>query len=169
MSRNKDYQKLLNGKRWLEVKRIVWQRAKGRCERCLEEGFITPGRECHHIIPVESAISKGIEAMAELAYNVNNVRLLCRACHKKTHKEMHSHTEQMKRKMPKQDITDNTQQQRLKNWIESKGGVYMPPPRKGIRKTQYGWMTLEEFKQRKRDDFDKWKERINNGFANAER
>lgn len=169
MSRNKDYQKLLNGKRWLETKRIVWQRANGLCERCREEGYVRSGVDVHHIVPVESAIDKGIDAMAELAYNPNNCRLLCLECHIKTHKEMRSHVNQIRNKMPKQDITDDKQQQNLKGWIESKGGVYMPPPRKGIRKTQYGWMTLEEFKQRKRDDFDKWKERINNGLANAEK
>lgn len=90
MSRDPRYQKLLNSKRWAEVKRIVWQRAGGLCERCKREGFITAGCDCHHKRPVESARDE--EGMKRLAYDVNNIELLCVACHIKTHKEMRSHT-----------------------------------------------------------------------------
>lgn len=97
MSRDKRYQRLLNSKRWAEVKRIVFQRTNGLCERCIEEGkaagvsegWLTPGVDCHHIIPVESA--KTDAEMERLAYNVNNIRLLCVDCHIKTHVEMRSH------------------------------------------------------------------------------
>ena len=97
MSRDKRYQRLLNSPRWAEVKRIVWQRAQGLCERCREEGraagvadgWITPGVDCHHIVPVESA--KTEQEMERLAYDVNNIRLLCVPCHIKTHAEMRSH------------------------------------------------------------------------------
>ena len=92
MSRDKRYQRLLNSKRWLEVKRIVWQRTNGLCERCREEGIITAGVDCHHIIPVESA--KTEQEMERLAYDVNNIRLLCVPCHIKTHQEMQSHTKE---------------------------------------------------------------------------
>ena len=90
MSRDKRYQKLLNSKRWAEVKRIVWQRAGGLCERCRREGLIRAGVDCHHKIPVESANPDDPQAMERLAYDVSNVRLLCVACHIKTHQEMHS-------------------------------------------------------------------------------
>ena len=89
MSRDKRYQKLLNSPRWAEVKRIVWQRAGGLCERCKREGFITAGVDCHHIKPVESA--KTEEEMRRLAYDVNNIELLCVPCHIKTHQELRSH------------------------------------------------------------------------------
>ena len=89
MSRDKRYQKLLNSPRWAEVKRIVWQRAEGLCERCRREGYITPGVDCHHKTPVESA--KTEEEMRRLAYNVSNIELLCVPCHIKTHQEMRSH------------------------------------------------------------------------------
>ena len=101
MSRDKRYQKLLNDKRWLEVKRFVWQRADGLCERCKREGiaehgvpYITPGVDCHHKIPVESANPDDPQAMERLAYDVNNIELLCVACHIKTHQEMRSHTKE---------------------------------------------------------------------------
>ena len=88
MSRDPRYQKLLNSPRWAEVKRIVWQRTNGLCERCRDEGFITPGVDCHHIVPVETGRTE--QEMERLAYDVSNVRLLCVACHIKTHQEMHS-------------------------------------------------------------------------------
>lgn len=98
MSRSKAYQRLLNSKRWAEVKRKVWQRAGGLCERCKRDGiaergvpYITPGVDCHHIVPVESANPDDPKAMERLAYDVNNIELLCIPCHIKTHQEMHSH------------------------------------------------------------------------------
>ena len=96
MSRDPRYQKLLNSKRWMKVKRQVWQRASGLCERCKRDGiaergapYITPGVDCHHKIPVESA--KTEQEMERLAYEVNNIELLCIPCHIKTHQEMRSH------------------------------------------------------------------------------
>ena len=98
MSRSKAYQRLLNSKRWAEVKRKVWQRDGGLCERCKRDGiaergvpYITPGVDCHHIVPVESANPDDPQAMERLAYDVNNIELLCIPCHIKTHQEMHSH------------------------------------------------------------------------------
>ena len=99
MSRDKRYQKLLNSREWGEVKRMVWQRAGGLCERCKREGiaergvpYITPGVDCHHKIPVESA--KTEEEMKRLAYDPSNIELLCIPCHIKTHQEMYSHTKE---------------------------------------------------------------------------
>ena len=89
MSRDKHYQKLLNSKRWAEVKRFVWHRAGGLCERCRREGFIRAGVDCHHKTPVESA--KTEQEMERLAYDVSNIELLCIPCHIKTHQEMRSH------------------------------------------------------------------------------
>ena len=89
MSRDKRYQKLLNSQRWAEVKRFVWQRADGLCERCRREGLIRAGVDCHHKTPVESA--KTEQEMERLAYDVGNIELLFIPCHIKTHQEMHSH------------------------------------------------------------------------------
>ena len=93
MSRDKRYQALLNAKRWGEVKAYVWRRAGGLCERCKAEGFITQGRHCHHIKPVEGATSlEGPDGMIERTYDVNNIELLCVPCHIKAHQSMRSHT-----------------------------------------------------------------------------
>ena len=103
MSRSKRYQKLLNSKRWADVKRIVWKRAGGLCERCrregiaagvLPDGYITPGVDCHHKIPVESANPDIPGEMERLAYNPDNVELLCVPCHIRTHQEMRSHSKE---------------------------------------------------------------------------
>lgn len=92
MSRDKRYQKLLNAKRWGLVKRLVWQRAGGLCERCKREGFITAGVDCHHIKPVESG--RTVMEMEQLCYNPANIELLCIPCHIKTHQEMRTHTKE---------------------------------------------------------------------------
>lgn len=94
MSRDKQYQHLLNAKRWSQVKAIVWNRANGLCEECLANGIVTPGVDCHHKIPVESANPDDPKAMERLAYDVNNIELLCIPCHIKAHQQMRSHTKE---------------------------------------------------------------------------
>lgn len=86
MSRDRNYQRLLNSKRWQEVKRIVWQRTNGLCEDCLKHGIVRAGVDCHHIVPVETATTP--QEMERLCFDVNNVRLLCIACHSAIHKGM---------------------------------------------------------------------------------
>lgn len=93
MSRSKEYQRLLNSKRWREL-RATYLRAHPLCERCIEEGeaagipggYITSAVDVHHITPVETAKSS-IE-MERLCYDPTNLRALCIPCHVKTHKEM---------------------------------------------------------------------------------
>ena len=90
MSRDKRYQALLNSKRWAETKRAVWLRAKGLCEECAKQGYVRAGRDCHHIVPVESG--KTIQEMERLAFDLNNIRLVCVPCHIAIHKAMHKGT-----------------------------------------------------------------------------
>ena len=116
MSRDPRYQRLLNSKRWMEVKRVVWRRANGLCERCKAEGFIRAGVDCHHVIPVESAKTE-IE-MERLAYNPDNCRLLCVDCHIKTHQEMRSHT--------KEKVAENKARAR-RRFMEANDPNWQPP------------------------------------------
>ena len=114
MSRDPRYQKLLNSKRWQEVKAIVWRRAEGLCERCKAEGRLTPGVDCHHIVPVEGAKTiEGPDGMEARCYNPNNCQLLCVPCHIKVHQEMRSHT--------KAEVKAN-RQRAFERWIEHLGG-----------------------------------------------
>ena len=89
MSRSKAYQRLLNSNRWAEVKRIVWRRAGGLCELCKAEGFITPGVDVHHVVPVETG--RTVQEMERLAYDPNNCQLLCVEHHIKVHQSMRTH------------------------------------------------------------------------------
>ena len=90
MSRDRNYQRLLNTKRWQEVRAMVWERANGLCEQCKEEGRITQGIDCHHIVPVESA--RTIQEMEQLCFNPNNIRLLCIRHHIDVHTKAKTHT-----------------------------------------------------------------------------
>ena len=90
MSRDKRYQSLLNSRRWMETKRIVWQRAKGLCEECARQGYVRAGKDCHHIIPIESSMT--VAEMERLCFDPNNVRLLCIEHHIEVHRQMHKGT-----------------------------------------------------------------------------
>lgn len=95
MSRSKQYQKLLNSKRWKEL-RIRYLREHPLCERCLREGKAeglpfgraTAAVDLHHKIPVES--TKTLTEMERLCYDWNNLEALCVPCHMKTHQELRS-------------------------------------------------------------------------------
>jgi len=124
MSRDKNYQRLLNSPRWREVKTQVWRRANGLCERCIREGkaagvpdgYITPGVDCHHIKPVESG--RTVMEMEQLCYNPANIELLCIPCHIKTHQEMRTHT--------KEKVQANKQRARQR-FMEANDPNYQPP------------------------------------------
>jgi hypothetical protein len=88
---------LYNSKEWHELKRFTYERTGGLCERCIEEGkaagipegYITPGVDCHHIVPWETG--RTMEEVKRLCFNPDNLRLLCVSCHIKTHQELKSH------------------------------------------------------------------------------
>ena len=103
--RRPEHQALYNSKEWHELKRFTFQRTGGLCERCREEGrehgrkigdaelaetgWITPGVDCHHIVPWETG--RTMEEVKRLFFDRNNIRLLCIPCHIKTHQELMSH------------------------------------------------------------------------------
>ena len=89
MSRDPRYQRLLNDRRWKELRRSYLQQHP-LCERCQREGFVTAAVDVHHKTPVESA--KTEQEMERLAYNPANLEALCIPCHIKTHQEAKSHT-----------------------------------------------------------------------------
>ena len=89
MRHNNDYRMLINSKRWREV-RDHKLTLNPLCEMCEAEGIVTPARDVHHIIEVESA--KSIGEMASLCYNLNNLQSLCRAHHNEIHRRKHSHS-----------------------------------------------------------------------------
>lgn len=158
MSRNPDYQKLLNSKRWKQL-RIAYLREHPLCEECLSNDKISSAIDVHHKVPVESA--KTFEEMERLAYDVHNLQALCIPCHCEVHRQMRSHTWQMIRKMPQDEQTD--EDAKLKDWVQRVSGGkcdgIKPKPKQGIRRTKYGWMTLEEAKQKEREELEAWAKR----------
>ena len=113
MSRNRDYQRLLNDRRWRELR--AWKLAQcPLCERCIAEGeaagipggYVSAAIDVHHVVPVETA--KSIHEMERLCYDPRNLQALCIPCHIKTHQEARSHTREAHRQM---------EQKRLEQWI----------------------------------------------------
>lgn len=153
-AKHQKYAKLLNSKEWQELRMWKIRECGGLCERCKKEGYITAAKIVHHIVPVESVEE---ERMAEVCFNKNNLMLLCRDCHHKVHEEMHSHKGQLIGKLPTEELTE--EQRRLKQWVESHGGTYRAPAKKGVRLTPLGWLTTDEFKQKLDERQKAWVEK----------
>ena len=82
MALNRSVQKSLQT---LELMDDDWRRIRGLyvkkhplCERCLEEGRITPVEEVHHIIPLSRGGTN----------QFSNLMSLCQSCHTKIHYEL---------------------------------------------------------------------------------
>lgn len=91
MSRNKDYQKLLNSRQWKELRQMKLN-DQPLCEMCLKRNKQVSAYDVHHIIPVESAIT--YVEMARLCYSYYNLMSICIPCHIKIHQELMSHTKE---------------------------------------------------------------------------
>ena len=155
--RHRLYMQLLQSREWRELRAAKIRDCQGLCERCKAMGIITAAKTVHHRTPVETG--ETLEAMRELCYRYDNLQLLCADCHHRAHEELRSHAGQGTRYMPKQDITGNEPQQRLKQFVEKQGGVYVPPVKRGLRKTKYGWLTRDELTERQKAEFEAWKQR----------
>ena len=89
MSRDKNYQHLLNSKRWKQLRQ--WKLEQNPlCEICEREGKVVSAIDVHHKVPVESARTP--DEMERLAFDPNNLQALCINCHAKVHREARSHT-----------------------------------------------------------------------------
>lgn len=106
MSRDPRYQKLLNSKRWKELRRQYLQ-SHPLCERCEAEGYVRSAIDLHHITPVETGKTK--QEMERLAFDTNNLRALCIPCHIATHKEMGKGTKANRKER---------EEQRQARWME---------------------------------------------------
>lgn len=89
MSRDKNYQHLLNSKKWKTLRQ--WKLEQNPlCELCEREGKVVSAIDVHHKVPVESARTP--DEMERLAFDPNNLQALCIPCHAKVHREARSHT-----------------------------------------------------------------------------
>lgn len=89
MSRNKDYQRLLNSKRWKELRQWKLQQ-NPLCELCRAKGLVRSAIDVHHIDPCEN--SRTLAEMEDKCFRVSNLQSLCISCHAKIHREAKSHT-----------------------------------------------------------------------------
>lgn len=112
MSRNKDYQRLLNSKRWKELR--AWKlNQQPLCELCEAEGYVRSAIDVHHIDPCESA--RTLDELEAKCFNPANLQSLCISCHAKLHREAKSHTK---------EVHKQREDERLARWVakhKSKG------------------------------------------------
>jgi hypothetical protein len=97
MSRDPRYQKLLNSKRWKELRAWKLRQTDGYCEICYREGcrgIDALAVDIHHIVPVESVIDQGEAAMARVCFNPANLMALCVRHHVEIHQQAGSHTKE---------------------------------------------------------------------------
>lgn len=97
MSRDPRYQKLLNSKRWKELRAWKLAQTQGYCEICYREGWRgidALAVDIHHKIPVESVIDQGEAAMARVCYDPNNLMALCIRHHTEIHQAMGKDTKE---------------------------------------------------------------------------
>lgn len=106
MSRSKEYQRLLNSRKWKEL-RMQKLAMNPLCEICKKKGLVVAAIDCHHIKPVESASSE--QEMELLAYSLTNLMSLCIPCHAAIHKQGKSHSRESHRQRASED---------LQRWIE---------------------------------------------------
>ena len=86
LKQRKDKQDIYNSREWKELRIAKLRSTNGLCEECMKQGIVTPARCVHHIIPIETARTK--DEMKRLAFDANNLRALCFACHARIHKEL---------------------------------------------------------------------------------
>ena len=91
MAKDANYIKLINSKRWKQL-RLKKLQEKPLCECCQSKDKITPATEVHHVTPVESVTT--IEQMEILMFDYNNLMSVCHECHNEIHAEMFSHTKE---------------------------------------------------------------------------
>jgi len=93
----KDKADIYNSREWKELRAMKLQQ-QPLCEQCIKDGeamgipggYIRSATCVHHVVPIETARTK--DEMKRLAFDVNNLRSLCFACHARIHKELGSNT-----------------------------------------------------------------------------
>ena len=95
MSREPRYQRLLNSKRWKQLRQWKLQQ-NPLCELCEAEGFVRSAIDIHHKVPVESGRTP-LE-MEQLCFNPANLQALCIEHHADIHRQAKSHTKEAHKK-----------------------------------------------------------------------
>lgn len=80
--KKKERKFIYSRKEWRYVRDIKF-RANPICEKCLEDGIVTPTKEIHHI---DSFMNYEGEMRWSKAFDYNNLMSLCTKCHNDIHK-----------------------------------------------------------------------------------
>ena len=81
MSMKKYAEKFYKGIAWRNCRNAYMKKVHGLCEDCMENGDYVPAEEVHHIIE----LNPGNINNPAISLNENNLRALCRSCHRKRH------------------------------------------------------------------------------------
>lgn len=90
VQQQKDKAEIYDSRTWKELRIAKLRSTDGLCEECMKQGIVTAARCVHHVVPIEAARTK--DEMKRLAFDANNLRALCFACHARIHKELGSNT-----------------------------------------------------------------------------
>ncbi|HFD1661192.1 HNH endonuclease signature motif containing protein [Enterococcus faecium] len=71
--------KLYKTNKWRKLRELVIARDFGVCQECQRRGIVTRGIVVHHVIEAREDITK--------FWDINNLELVCLACHNKEHPE----------------------------------------------------------------------------------
>lgn len=85
MAKDADYNRMIHTARWLRLRKAVLSEHP-LCERCAEDGRITPAGEVHHRVPVEHGMN--FREKEKLMFDPSNLTALCHRCHVEVHTEM---------------------------------------------------------------------------------
>ena len=85
MAKDDDYKRMIHTVRWLRLRKGVLTRHPV-CEMCEKEGILSPAVEVHHVVPVETGLTR--MEKENLMYDAHNLMALCHNCHVSIHQEM---------------------------------------------------------------------------------
>ena len=68
-------------KAWKETRDYIYNKHKGLCQDCLNKNILIPGKEVHHIIPLDPNNMND----TDITLGEDNLILLCKECHHKRH------------------------------------------------------------------------------------
>lgn len=85
MAKDKDYTRMIHTARWVRLRRDKLTECP-ICERCEKEGRLSAATEVHHVVPVETGLTRSDKE--RLMFDRHNLRALCHGCHVLTHTEM---------------------------------------------------------------------------------
>lgn len=81
----KERQKIYQSKRWQQLRRLKLSE-NPLCEVCQDNGAITPAVDVHHRVSFMSQHDKA--ERNRLAFDIDNLQSLCRACHQYQHNQV---------------------------------------------------------------------------------